>query len=91
LIEHDHAFFPRVRHGHTEGRCEALSRHWGDKDYAQMLVQLRRRYDDARPRFLNLASDGWVKSNEPNLTAFHHSSSASAAFANSPIRSSSSP
>ena len=91
LIEHDQALFRCVRHGYAEGRQEALAGHRSDNDCAQMLVKFRRRDDDARPRLFDITSDRWVKSDEPDLAAFYHSSYRSAALAKSPMRSTSSP
>jgi hypothetical protein len=77
-------------HRYAERREKPLACHRSNDDCTQMLVEFRRRHDNARPGFLDLASDRWVKSNEPDLPALHQSISRSAAFPNSPSINSSS-
>ena len=58
------------RGGDTERSRTAATGKRGDQYHTQVIIDFRRRDNDAWPGFLYFAADGWIERNQPNIAAY---------------------
>src|SRR6478672_1898056 len=80
-----------MRNTDAKRRWVALGGHRRNDDGTQMIVHFAGGHQDARTHFPDLAPDGRIEVNKPNLPAPYQACSESASLPNSPITSASSP
>ena len=68
---------------HAKAGRPASGRHWRHDDRPEVIMNLGGRDNHAGSRFLDFAADGWIEAHQPDLTAPHHSRTASSSLAKS--------